>query len=223
MEWIGPEFMGFFVELAGNNHKEWFDAHRERYEKVVKAPFENAVSRIVDVLKSEDPYYDIDPKKTIFRINRDVRFSKDKSPYKLQMGASINPGGQKTGRIPGLYFEIGPGGFNVGGGAYFLEKPDQELVWRHVSLNRNRWLKADQEPDFRRYYSDGIIGEERKKAVPEFLELGKTEPLVRKKQWYWWAELPPEQSFGPELVELIAQHHRASSSIRQLLNEALLV
>ncbi len=222
MEWIGPDFMEFFIELAGNNHKEWFDANRKRYEKSVKAPFENAVSQIVGLLKSEDAAYDVDPKKTIFRINRDIRFSKDKSPYKLQMGASINPGGQKTDRIPGLYFEIGPGGFNIGGGNYFLEKPDQELVWRHVSENEKRWIQANELAEFRRLYPDGIIGEERKKAVPEFLELGKSQPLVRKKQWYWWAELEPEQSFGPEVVDRIAQYHRASEPLRRLLNEALL-
>jgi len=222
MSRITPEFLDFFIELAGNNHKEWFDAHRKRYETVVKRPFEGFVAEVVARLKADEPAYAVDPKKAIFRINRDIRFSKDKTPYKTQMGASINPGGEKISRWPGLYFEVGPGGFHIGGGAYFLERPDQERVRAHIRDAYPRWKKALSSAEFVSLFPDGVIGEAWKRLPPGFENLSENEPLIWKKQWYWWAELSPEQSLGDAGVEAIVAHHQATAPLRALLTEALI-
>ena len=90
----------FLKQLAKNNHKEWFDANRKTYD-TGKAEFEAVVKSVIDKSVLFDPKLaGLEAKKCLFRINKDVRFSKDKSPYKLNMGASINPGGKKS-EIPG--------------------------------------------------------------------------------------------------------------------------
>lgn len=85
----------FLKQLAKNNSKEWFDINRKTYE-ASKEEFINVVKSVIDKCANFDNgLAALEPKKCLFRINRDVRFSKNKSPYKTNMGASINPGGKK--------------------------------------------------------------------------------------------------------------------------------
>src|SRR5690606_20290726 len=96
-----PEYTQFCNELEGNNHKLWVDENRDRYENFVKKPFDNLIKDLLNETK-----IDISHSKCIFRINRDVRFSKDKSLYKLNRSAIVSPFGTKDKSYPGMYFEI---------------------------------------------------------------------------------------------------------------------
>ena len=95
MSYFSEDFLRFFKELAGNNNKEWFDLNRKRYFKEVKDPFHHFIEDLIAAVQKEDSNVNIAPKDAIFRINRDVRFSKDKTPYKLQVSAIISKGGKK--------------------------------------------------------------------------------------------------------------------------------
>ena len=83
-----PDFLNFFMELAPNNNKDWFDNNRDRYKKSVKEPFENFVEKLIKEMKKSEEIMDGRPSDFIFRINKDIRFSKDKSPYKLPRKAT---------------------------------------------------------------------------------------------------------------------------------------
>ena len=95
MAYFTKDFIDFFKELAANNKKEWFDFNRKRYEKSVKQPFAEFVQEMIDRIRADDPKVDISTKDAIFRINRDVRFSKDKTPYKTHMAAIVSARGKK--------------------------------------------------------------------------------------------------------------------------------
>ena len=95
MAYFTQDFLDFFKELAANNHKDWFHANKKRYEASVKDPFKLFVQDMIDKAAKVDGRFAGEAKNAIFRINRDIRFSKDKSPYKLQMGAVISPGGKR--------------------------------------------------------------------------------------------------------------------------------
>jgi hypothetical protein len=97
------DFNAFFMDLAKNNNKEWFDANRKRYESSVKKPFHAFVGEAIQRIGKLDRTVAIEPKEAIFRINRDIRFSKDKTPYKLSCSAIISPAGRKDHAVPGLY------------------------------------------------------------------------------------------------------------------------
>jgi uncharacterized protein (TIGR02453 family) len=105
----------FFNEIANNNHKEWFHANKKDYEQYVKEP----LKKLTQELNFEFG------EAHIFRINRDVRFSNDKSPYKTSASFFINSG------VGGLYFQIGGDGIYVGGGLYEPQS-DQLLRWRQI-------------------------------------------------------------------------------------------
>ena len=90
------DYLDFFIELAGNNNKDWFDINRKRYEQSVKKPFYAFVQRLIDHFALSYPAFkELTASECVFRINRDIRFSKDKSPYKMMCSAVIAPNGKK--------------------------------------------------------------------------------------------------------------------------------
>ena len=119
-----PSTLKFLRALKKNNNKQWFDANRASYEKA-KADFEEFVQAVIDAhCKNDSDLAGLPAKKCLFRINRDVRFSKDKSPYKLNFAASMDKGGKKSG-LAGYYFHLEPGKSFLGGG---LWQPVPETV-----------------------------------------------------------------------------------------------
>jgi uncharacterized protein (TIGR02453 family) len=110
----------FLKDLKLNNHKDWFEANRKRYGNA-KADYLNLVGEVLaGVSKNDSSIVGLQPKDCVFRINRDVRFSKDKSPYKTNMGASFSKGGKKIA-VAGYYLHFEPGGSFVGGGMWMPE------------------------------------------------------------------------------------------------------
>ena len=116
------EMVVFFEELKENNTKEWFDAHRKDYEDVVKHPSEEFVVAMGQKLKPLSPAIHAIPKvnQSLFRINRDTRFSHDKSPYKTNLGIWFWEGERKRMECSGFYFHIGDGKLMLGTGIHMF-------------------------------------------------------------------------------------------------------
>jgi uncharacterized protein (TIGR02453 family) len=96
-----------------------------------------------------DPTFkDLEAKDCIFRINRDIRFSKDKQPYKLQVSAIINPEGKKSKAVNGVYFELGPEKMRVYGGVYEIDKEDLLIAREGIAAAPEKFKKAYQDPKF---------------------------------------------------------------------------
>src|SRR6185436_1022884 len=105
----------FLKQLAKNNNKEWFDTNRKKYE-AARADYVSFVQNVIDAFcKTDITLASVTAKNCLFRINRDIRFSKDKSPYKINFGASINAG-SKISMKAGYYLHVQPGDNFVGGG-----------------------------------------------------------------------------------------------------------
>lgn len=123
---IGMDFkqlLGFLKNLEKNNNKEWFDANKKQYESVRKE-WIDFVGSVIKKAGAFDPAIQhLDPKKCIFRINRDIRFSKDKSPYKNNFGMALSSTGVKE-EFVGYYLHIQPGKSFIAGGAY-VPMPDK--------------------------------------------------------------------------------------------------
>ena len=114
----------FLKDLKKNNNKPWFDKNRKVYE-AAKADFISFIQAVIDQHGKKDASIkNLLAKDCLFRINRDVRFAKDKSPYKTNMGASINKGGRKAENSAGYYFHLEPGGVFTGGGIW-MPMPDE--------------------------------------------------------------------------------------------------
>jgi uncharacterized protein (TIGR02453 family) len=141
-----PEAIQFLVDLAANNDRAWFQPRKAEYERLLKEPLEALIAALSERFEKRAIPLRADPSKSPFRIYRDVRFSKDKSPYKTNLGASfpyvgdVATGGDVSARseIPmvhssGGYFHLQPGEIYVGGGIWHPDKPWIDAFRRRVA------------------------------------------------------------------------------------------
>lgn len=159
----------FLKNLKENNNKEWFDANRKIYE-AVKADFLGLVAQnLKDIEKLDARFAEVDPKKCIFRINRDVRFSKDKSPYKTNMGAGYSPGG-KNSPFAAYYFHLEPGNSFIGGGLWMPEAEQLKKVRQEIDYNYKDFKKIVENKKFVATYT-GLSSEDMLKNPPKGYEI----------------------------------------------------
>ena len=143
----------FLRDLKKNNNKPWFDAHRKEYESA-KSDFNVFIQSVIDKHGKSDPTIkSINAKDCMFRINRDIRFSKDKSPYKTNMGAYINRGGKKS-LFGGYYFHCEPGKSFVGGGLWMPMPPELNKVRQEIDYNFAAFKKIISSKKFKSVYKD---------------------------------------------------------------------
>jgi uncharacterized protein (TIGR02453 family) len=212
------EYLQFFMELAANNHKDWFDVNRKRYEQVVKKPFQEFVKHlIVEMSNIDAAFQDLEPKDCIFRINRDIRFSKDKSPYKLQCSAVIAPEGKKSKAINGVYFELGPEHIRVYGGIYEIEKEDLLAVREGIAANLDEFKSLYQNSAFKDTFGD-IRGEKNKIVPKELKAAAELEPLILNKQWYFFSEFPAETVLDSNLDSIILDCYKVGRPVEAFFN-----
>lgn len=220
MSYFTTEFLKFFRGLKRNNSKAWFDANRETYETAVKAPFTAFVEEIIARIRAEDPALTIGAKEAIFRLNRDIRFSKDKMPYKTHMAANIAAGGRKNYELPGFYLQFGPEQVMIGGGAYMLENENIYKVRQAIVKNLDKFAALLKEKKFKQKFGT-LQGEQNKVLPAEFKEYVTQQPLVANKQFYYMAELEAETILKKNLPELVLQHYHAGKAMNTFLKHAM--
>lgn len=208
MTWFTKDYNQFFKELAANNNKEWFDANRKRYENSVKEPFKAFVTEVIKQVQTHDERVNIEPKDAIFRINRDIRFAKDKTPYKLNFSAIVSPGGRKDMSTAGIYFELGPENMKIYGGAYMPDKGQLLKIRTGIMDDHKAFRRTIDGKAFSSLF--GTVHGEKNKIIPkEFKAFLDKEPLMANKQFYVEAELPPKWVTDPKLMEKLMEHYVA--------------
>ncbi|MDD2983011.1 MAG: DUF2461 domain-containing protein [Crocinitomicaceae bacterium] len=215
------DFLNFFMELAPNNHKDWFDINRKRYENSVKEPFKAFVSHLISELSKKDAdFSDLEAKDCIFRINRDIRFSKDKQPYKLQVSAIITPGGKKSRGVKGVYFELGPEKMRVYGGIFEIEKEDLMIVREGIAKDLAGFKKAYTDPKFVETFGE-LIGNKNKIIAKDLKEAAAKEALIFNKQWYFYTEFEPETILSDQLDKIILDCYDAGRPVENFFNKLI--
>jgi len=221
MAFFTPDFLQFFIELAPNNHKDWFDLNRKRYEKSVKEPFKDFVEHIIKEIAKTDPSFkDLEAKDCIFRINRDIRFSKDKTPYKMNVSAVVAPEGKKSKAVNGVYFEFGPEHVRVYGGVYEIDKDDLLTVREGIANDLQGFQEAYSNPRFKKVFGT-ILGEKNKVIPKELKEAADKEPLIFNKQWYFYAQFDAETVLDPKLDQLLLDCFEAGKPVEQYFNKLI--
>lgn len=220
MQYFSKDYLEFFKELAGNNHKDWFDNNRKRYETVVREPFKFFIGDLIKALSENDPELDIEPKDAIFRINRDIRFSKDKTPYKLNNSAIISSKGRKDKNHPGIYIELGPEKLAFYGGIYMPDSKQVQKLRTYFKDNLSDLEALIDAKDFKKIFGN-IEGEKSKRIPSEFRDLAATQPLLMNKQWYYFVHQPPEIIVSDKLIPTILSLEKAAAPLKDFLTKAL--
>jgi uncharacterized protein (TIGR02453 family) len=156
--------IAFLKDLKKNNDREWFQANKPRYEEG-KKEFEDFVNSLLPAIaKFDDSIKFLTAKDCIWRIYRDVRFAKDKSPYKTNFGAFMAKGGKKN-HGPGYYFHIEPGGCFLSGGVWMPESEITKKIRKEIYYNYDEFKGILNHKDFKKYF-DGISDWDRQKLPP---------------------------------------------------------
>ena len=170
------EAIQFLADLAANNDRAWFNPRKADYERLLKEPLAAFVAALADRFAARGLPLLADPARSPFRIYRDVRFAKDKSPYKTNIGASFPwteggaaPAGGRSAEGEGRhavggYFHLEPGEIYVGGGMWHPDPPSLGAFRAAVINDRERVAQALEDPDFRRTF--GSVNGDQLKRVP---------------------------------------------------------
>ena len=214
----------FWRALAKNNSKEWFDANRKDYEKHLKAPYNALAEALVEQVKEVEPEYQIGPKQATYRINRDVRFSKDKTPYKTNLGITVGRNHKHDPAYPAYTVRIGVDGLAVAGGLYMPENDLRDHVRRYIAENHKALAKVEgPKTKFAKTFG-AVGGEAHKRAPAELKEAAEIEPRVLNKQWVYWADFNDKKLFtDPKLDQFILDQWEAARPVMEFLKKAVVV
>jgi uncharacterized protein (TIGR02453 family) len=151
---LQPSTLTFLKSLKKNNNKPWFDENRDKYESA-RTNFQEFITELLHNMAAFDPdMKDLEAKKCMFRINRDIRFSKNKTPYKVNISAHFNKGGKKSVNA-GYYIHLQPGGNSfVGGGVWMPEAVELKKLRQEVDYCFPEFKKIVNSPVFKKQYGE---------------------------------------------------------------------
>ena len=213
------EILDFLKDLEANNSREWFDQNRDRYDATRKQFLVIADKLIHDIRQFDDEVPVLNPKDCVFRIFRDVRFSKDKLPYKSNYGCFIARGGKKSG-FAGYYLHIQPGECFLSGGIYmpppeYLQAIRQEIYYHpknYIDLIENKEFKSTYTLE----YSDKL--KTAPKGYPkdwEYLD------LIKNRNYAFGHRVEERELFATDFMEKAIELYKIILPLNRYLNKAV--
>jgi uncharacterized protein (TIGR02453 family) len=199
--------LDFLKDIESNNNRAWFEANRARYE-AAKAVFENFVATLIEEFGAFEDLGSLAPADCVMRIYRDVRFSKDKTPYRTNMAASIAPGGRKSMQ-QGYYMHLEPGGRSMLAGGLYMPTPQQLAGFRAaIDRDADAFRAVVAAPAFKKHF--GSAGGERVKTAPQGYSRDHPEiELLRLKQVIAMHQWPDDEVTAPRFAQTVATAARA--------------
>jgi uncharacterized protein (TIGR02453 family) len=218
---LPAEALTFFRELDKNNNRDWFEANKSRYLELVKTPVETFAAAIAAGLTRIAPAYATEPRRAVYRIYRDTRFSTDKTPYKTNAGALFFQAALGKNEASGLYVEISHRHVGVAGGVYMPGPDHLRLIRAHLMEHHERFLKL-----IRSRSLVALIGELQGDALTRppkgFPPDHPANEWIKRKQWYYWRELDAALATTPKLVPEVLKRFEKMLPVVEFFNEPLL-
>jgi len=161
---LSQRIFNYLKDLNENNNREWFNDHKDLFKEVQEEVEKFAEELIVEAGKSDEKIAKLNAKKSLLRIYRDIRFSKDKTPYKTNFGVSLGMG--KSNEKSGHYLHIEPGKSFIASGIYLPEASVLKEIRKEISVFKDDFLKAKDHEDFKKYYGE-LSREHELKKIPQ--------------------------------------------------------
>lgn len=216
---ITGKYVEFFKGLEKNNNMEWFHEHKKQYEQNVKAPFLDLLDELLSVLTGWDTSLSMSAKDALFRINKDLRFSKDKTPYHTLLKAGISSGGKKS-KLPGYYLGISADKIHVGGGLFNLDTNTLKAVRMLIADKPEEFMAIINDQDFKSTFG-GLKGDRSKRLDKALQQVQSEVPQVANKQFYAMCEVPVKNYLDSNgLPDMILQHFGLIRPLNEYLNRA---
>jgi uncharacterized protein (TIGR02453 family) len=212
----------FLVDLRANNNREWFRANKSRYEEAVKEPALEFISDFAPLLNEISQHFRADPRPvggSLFRIYRDVRFSKDKSPYKTQVGINFRHELAKDAHAPGYYLHLEPGECFAGVGIWRPDSAALTKIRAAISADPDDWLARTRKAPFADVWTLG--GDSLKRAPAGY---DPEHPLIedlKRKDFVGYAMLDEKTVTGDAFLDEYARMCRAAIPFVEFLCKAV--
>jgi len=217
-----PALFDFLLQLRDNNNREWFQRHRARYESEVRDPALRFVADVGPALRKLSRHVVADPRPvggSMFRINRDIRFSSDKSPYKTAVGLSFGHDRGRDGPAPGYYLHIAPDESFGGGGLHMPDTATLARVRDAIVADSTGWTRITRNPAFAPAFVH--MGESLKRAPQGY---DPNHPLVddlRRKSYTWHVRFSEPEVCAPDFMDRFVSACRDANPLHRFLAKAV--
>jgi uncharacterized protein (TIGR02453 family) len=217
---ISKNVLDFLKALGKNNNKEWFHAHKDRYLEI-KDEFEKVVTHIlIGMSKFDKTLKQLDPKKCIFRIYRDIRFSHDKTPYKTNIGAWFGRDG-KFGSSAGYYLHIEPGEYFFSGGIYMPQSDVLKAVRTEIYNYNDEFKKIIYSKTVKKLFGGLWDADMLKKAPKDFSPDFEDIDLLKYKHYILNKDLTVKDVMSKNYIKTAVETFHAMHPFIQFLNRAI--
>ncbi len=219
---FSAEAIGFLAQLSRNNNRDWFNENKPRYEELVLDSALRFIESMQDPLHDIAPHFTAVPKRvggSLMRIYRDTRFSKDKTPYKTNVGIQFRHEQARDVHSPGYYVHIDPEQVFIGVGMWRPESESLAQIRRRIADKTNEWRKASRDRSFRRHFE---LGGETLSRPPRGFD--KDHPMIddlKRKDFIAVKNLDLEDVTSPGFQRKIATAFRAATPFMQFLCKAV--
>jgi uncharacterized protein (TIGR02453 family) len=220
MAYFDKNFTNFFKQLSNNNTSAWFNENRKAYESSVKAPFKDFVDEMISRIRKHQPEINITAADAIHRINKDIRFSKDKTPYNTHVSANISSQGKKSKEEPGFYFQLSHDKISVFGGAYMVEPASLQKIRKAIAEDPKGFSALYNDKEFKSKFGT-LQGEKNKKIPDEFKAAAEKEPLIANKQFFYSADIKGTAITKDDLADVLMEYYKAGKKMNDFLKKAL--
>jgi uncharacterized protein (TIGR02453 family) len=215
------ETISFFKKLKKNNNREWFAAHKNEFEEDVKFPMQCFIASLAPLFGEFAPEVDIDPKRSLFRIYRDTRFSKDKTPYKTHAAAHFVLRGMPKGLVgSGYYFHIEPGEVFLGAGIYIPDGEQIKKIRAAIDSRSKEFLSIINDKTFKKRF--GTLTGTRLQRVPTgYAPDHPMAEYLKLKNFFAGVTLTEDVILKPKFLRDAAKIYSEATPFVRFFNEAL--
>ena len=217
---LTKEVFQFLETLKVNNNREWFTANKGLYEAAYRQVEAFVQEVIIGVSGFDKEIEPVAASKCIFRIYRDVRFGKDKTPYKTNFGASIAKGGRKMGTA-GYYLHLEPGGSFAGGGIWMPEAATLKSIRSEIYFNSTEFINILEEKDFKKMYGSLDDIDKLKKAPKDFPANFADVELLKHRSYVVTQDVSTEMALSPGNLDHILRAFRVLKPLVDFLNRGI--
>ncbi|MEO8099270.1 MAG: DUF2461 domain-containing protein [Acidobacteriota bacterium] len=214
-----PQALTFLRGLARNNDRDWFNARKEIFETKLKAPMLALIESINAELMDFAPLHVTDPKKALYRIYRDTRFSADKTPYKTHLAAIFPRKGLDKHSSAGFYFHLTAKNIGVAAGSYMPGPVELLAVRTYLAQHHEKFRAAAKIPE---KLMGKLEGSTTARMPKGFDAASPAADLIRMKQWLYWTELDVKLATSPKLCKELVKRFRIAAPVLEMLNAGLL-
>ena len=216
---ISKNTIKYLSDLKKNNYKEWFDSNKSRYEEA-KKEFEQFITSLIPLIaKFDKDIAGVTSKECLFRIYRDVRFSKDKTPYKTHLGAYIATCGRKS-PFGGYYVHIEPGASFLAGGIYMPEPRILKAVREEIVENTEAFNKIISEKNYKSKFGE-LWGESLKTIPKGFPKDFKYPDLLKLKSYCPLVNLKDAEVLNPGYPDFVIESFKQMYPLNKFLNKII--